>query len=63
MNKDNGGEEEGEGYFVMEDVKNAEGLVKLEGEKIGEREIYFEVEKLNELIVDPITKEECKSCF
>lgn len=44
----------GEGHFILEDSTAAEKLIKLEGEKVSDREVYFEVERLEELIMDPI---------
>jgi hypothetical protein len=31
----------------MDDLKNAEALIELEGENVLERDVHFEVEKLN----------------
>jgi hypothetical protein len=38
----------------MEDAKKAESLIKYEVERIMEKEVYFYVEKLSDLIIDPI---------
>lgn len=48
----------GEGYFVLKEVSVGEKIVKYEGEEFLGRKVNFDVEKVEELLVEPVTKEE-----
>lgn len=52
-----GNENKGTGYFIMNNYENACQLVQLEGKRIAERALFFDVEKHDELLADPITEE------
>ena len=48
----------GNGYFVVEDMRSGESLLRLEGEKYNSREVSFTLEDVEEFLLDPITNEE-----
>jgi hypothetical protein len=57
------GQFNGTGYFVVENFKAGEELIKLEGEKVGDREIKFDLEEVDHLLLDPIKPSELVSEF
>lgn len=48
----------GEGHFIMSGKDSAETLVRLEGVKVLDRDVHFEVEPLDDLVVDPIKEKD-----
>lgn len=52
------GQFNGTGYFVVENYRAGEELIKLEGEKYGDREIKFDLEEVAALLQYPITEQE-----
>lgn len=58
FNKNEKGQFNGTGYFVVDCPKSAEELVKLEGEKYGDREIKFDLEDIESFLIDPLRPEE-----
>lgn len=45
----------GKGYFVVENSQVAESLVRLEGQRIGDREIKFSLDEIEDFLADPLT--------
>lgn len=48
----------GNGYFVVQDLKAGAELIKLEGEKYNGREVHFSVVEVEEFLQDPLENEE-----
>jgi len=48
----------GNGYFVLEDGKSGENLIRLEGEKYNGREISFSLDSAEDFILEPINDDE-----
>ncbi len=48
----------GNGYFVVEDMRSGESLIRLEGQQYNGREVSFSLEDVEEFLLDPITNEE-----
>ena len=63
FNKNERNQNNGEGYFVVADSKAAASLIKLEAEKLTDREVYFTVEDIETNILYPITNEELTPNF
>jgi hypothetical protein len=51
-----GGKNEGTGYFIMQDAFTATALINLEGNNVFQRPLFFEVEKYEECLIEPITE-------
>lgn len=54
------GKKNGRGYFVVADKAEAKKIVQLEGKAKVQRPISYKVEKLTELLADPIPQQYLK---
>ncbi len=53
-----GNKNKGTGYFILKDVESAANLINLEGSKLIERPLYFEIEKYEDHLLNPIIESE-----
>ena len=54
------GQFNGNGHFVVEDIKAAREVVKMHGGEMWGRSVYFEVDGVEEFLQDPLSAEECR---
>lgn len=52
------GQFNGNGYFIVKDIQSGEELVRLEGEKVNNRDVRFSVPDVEEFLQEPLDNEE-----